>query len=239
MTNPMTRSVVFIPVYNEEAHLAGLLDRLREVYQGDVLCVDDGSCDGSGELLLSMQDSRTMVIQQPENRGYGATIIRGFKEAQKAGYDFVVTMDSDGQHRPDWVPQFLELVKECDVVSGSRYLGDSATSGEVPADRHRINRTITALLNEITGFGLTDAFCGFKAYRVAALKSLRLEESGYSMPLQFWIQAKALGLRVREQAVSRIYDDPSRKFGGGLDDPHVRLEYYYETIRRERERWKV
>ena len=235
----MNRSVVFIPVYNEEAHLTGLLSRLREVYHDDVLFVDDGSCDRSGEILLSLQDSRTRVIRQSDNRGYGATLIRGFQEAQLAGYDYLVTMDSDGQHRPDWIPQFLDVVRDWDVVSGSRYLLESDSSGSVPADRHRINRTITSLLNQITGFNLTDAFCGFKAYRVSALASLQLEESGYSMPLQFWIQAKALGLRVTERAVSRIYDDPNRKFGGELDDPEKRLSYYLETIRRERDRWKI
>jgi glycosyltransferase involved in cell wall biosynthesis len=235
----MGRSVVFIPVYNEEAHLNGLLGRLREVYQGDVLFVDDGSCDRSGEILESLQDARTRVIRQPDNRGYGATLIRGFREAQLAGYEHLVTMDSDGQHRPDWVPEFLHSAKDWDVVSGSRYLAESESLGSVPADRHRINRTITALLNEVTGFGLTDAFCGFKAYRVAALADLQLQESGYSMPLQFWIQAKALGLRVTERAVSRIYDDPNRRFGGDLDDPERRLAYYLETIRRERERWKI
>jgi glycosyltransferase involved in cell wall biosynthesis len=235
----MDKSVVFIPVYNEEAHLAGLLERLREVYAGDVLFVDDGSCDGSAAILTSLQDDRTRVIRQPNNRGYGATLVRGFSEAQREGYEFLVTMDSDGQHRPDWVPQFLEAVREWDVVSGSRYLADSDARGAVPADRHRINRTITELLNQITGFGITDAFCGFKAYRVSALANLKLEESGYSMPLQFWIQAKALGLRVTERAVSRIYDDPNRKFGGDLDDPERRLAYYLDTIKRERERWNI
>jgi glycosyltransferase involved in cell wall biosynthesis len=235
----MSSSVVFIPVYNEEAHLSGLLERLRQVYAGDVLFVDDGSCDGSADILLSLQDEHTRVIQQPNNRGYGATLIRGFSEAQRAGYEFLITMDSDGQHRPDWVPQFLDAVREWDVVSGSRYLSDSDSQGIVPADRHRINRTITSLLNEITRFGITDAFCGFKAYRVSALANLRLEESGYSLPLQFWIQAKALGLRVTELAVSRIYDDPNRRFGGELDDPDKRLAYYLDTIKRERARWNI
>ncbi len=217
----------------------GLLERLREVYSGDVLFVDDGSCDGSAEILASLQDNRTRVIRQLDNRGYGATLIRGFSEAQRAGYEFLVTMDSDGQHRPDWVPHFLEVVRGWDVVSGSRYLAESDAQGLVPADRHRINRIVTELLNEITGFGITDAFCGFKAYRVAALSNLKLEESGYSMPLQFWIQSKAQALRVTELAVSRIYDDPNRKFGGDLDNPERRLAYYLETIKRERERWKV
>ena len=235
----MDKSVVLIPVYNEEAHLTGLLDRLREVYSGDVLFVDDGSCDGSAGVLAALQDERTRVIRQPNNRGYGATLVRGFNEAKLAGSEYLVTMDSDGQHRPDWVPQFLEVVQGWDIVSGSRYLEDSDAQGAAPADRYRINRAITELLNQITGFGITDAFCGFKAYRVSALAHFKLEESGYSMPLQFWIQAKALGLRVTERAVSRIYDDPNRKFGGDLDNPERRLAYYLDTIKRERERWSI
>jgi dolichol-phosphate mannosyltransferase len=148
-------------------------------------------------------------------------------------------MDSDGQHRPDWIRQFLEELVLCDVVSGSRYLNDYSDNAEAPQDRRRINREITAVINSITNFALTDSFCGFKAYRVAALQRLSLQESGYSMPLQFWIQAKHFGLRVRELPVSRIYDDPNRRFGGQLDDPETRLRYYLETIQKEQERWQM
>lgn len=233
----MARRVVLIPVYNEEMHLPELLQRLRQVYSGDVLFVDDGSCDRSVEVLVGMQDSKIRIIRQHSNRGYGATLIRGFAEVITAGYDFVVTMDSDGQHRPDWIPEFFEAVEDCDVVSGSRYLKDSAEDSDAPADRRRINQTVTAVINQLTGFALTDSFCGFKAYRVTALKRLSLRESGYSMPLQFWVQAKHFGLRVTELPVSRIYDDPSRSFGAELDDPSTRLKYYLETITMEAERW--
>jgi glycosyltransferase involved in cell wall biosynthesis len=233
------KTLVLIPVYNEEAHLAGLLHRLRQVYSGDVLCVDDGSVDRSVEVLGQLKDLRTRVIHQPFNRGYGATLIRGFSEAHVGGYDFLVTMDSDGQHRPDWIPRFFEAVRDWDVVSGSRYLVDSAENAEAPTDRRRINTVVTEVINSFTGFGLTDAFCGFKAYRVAALAKLSLQESGYSMPLQFWIQAKVFGLRVTELPVSRIYDDPNRSFGADLDIPEKRLAYYLETITKEKERWKM
>jgi glycosyltransferase involved in cell wall biosynthesis len=235
----MTKTLVLVPVYNEEAHVAGLLHRLRQVYAGDVLWVDDGSCDRSGEVLSQLKDPRTRVIRQPSNRGYGATLIRGFTEAQQGGYEFLVTMDSDGQHRPDWIPPFFEAVRDWDVVSGSRYLAESTSDASAPVDRRRINQTVTGVINSITGFDLTDAFCGFKAYRVSALEKLSLQESGYSMPLQFWIQAKVFGLRVTERAVSRIYDDPNRSFGGDLDIPERRLAYYLETIAKERERWKI
>ncbi len=235
----MSRTVVFIPVYNEEPHLVGLLQRLRQVYSGDVLCVDDGSVDRSGEVLRSLEGPSTRVIVEPSNRGYGATLLRGFREVISEGYDFVITMDSDGQHRPDWIPEFFATIPTWDVVSGSRYHSEIDGNGTAPADRRRINIEVTKLINQITGFGITDAFCGFKAYRVEALKQLDLRESGYAMPLQLWIQAKALGLRVREMPVSRIYDDPHRTFGGELDVPETRLAYYLDTITQERKRWNL
>lgn len=236
----MSRRVVLIPVYNEEEHLEGLLARLRQVYEEDVLFVDDGSVDCSPALLKRLESPTTRIVMQPENRGYGATLLRGFAEVIRAGYDHVITMDSDGQHRPDWIPAFFrEIEKGWEIVSGSRYREEIDGNGSAPVDRREINGQITALLNEITGFGLTDAFCGFKAYRTSALAKLTLSLTGYSMPLQLWIQAKALGLSVTELPVSRIYDDPNRRFGGGLDNPQVRLAYYIDTIRQERRRWNV
>lgn len=235
----MSTRVVLVPVYNEERHIIGLLERLRQVYAGDVLFVDDGSRDRSGVLLQSLQGPNTRVILQPENRGYGATLLRGFSEVEKAGYDFVITMDSDGQHRPDWIPEFFRVIEDWDVVSGSRYHSEINGNGVAPEDRRRINAQVVARINEVTGFSLTDAFCGFKAYRVRSLARLPLSETGYAMPLQFWIQAKAFGLSVTELPVSRIYDDPNRRFGGELDDPQKRLTYYLNTIESERKRWKM
>lgn len=233
------RQIVLIPVYNEEEHLQGLLGRLREIYDGDVLFVDDGSIDCSPQLLRELESSNTRIIMQPENRGYGATLLRGFSEVIRAGYDYVITMDSDGQHRPDWIPEFFEEAIGWDVVSGSRYLQEIEGNESAPTDRREINTKITALVNEITGFSLTDAFCGFKAYRVAVLAKLQLTEMGYAMPLQLWLQAKHFGLRVTERPVSRIYDDPDRRFGNGLDNPDVRMQFYLDTISRERKIWSI
>jgi dolichol-phosphate mannosyltransferase len=235
----MSRRVVLIPVYNEERHLEGLVSRLRQVYQEDVLLIDDGSVDRSPSIITALNDGRTTSILQEHNRGYGATLIAGFQEVIRRGYDYVITMDSDGQHRPDWIPEFFRLIPEWDIVSGSRYCAQSDKQGDVPPDRRAINAKVTERLHEITGFALTDSFCGFKAYRVSALAKLDLSDVGYAMPLQLWLQAKYHGLRVVEQPVSRIYDDPSRRFGGELDNPEVRLSLYFETIERERIRWNL
>lgn len=235
----MSESVVLVPVYNEERHIEKLLECIRAVYKDDIIFYDDGSRDCSPCLLQSMEGPGIRVIRHPENRGYGATLIGGFAEAIKSGYKYLVTMDSDGQHKPEWIPKFLAEISSWDVVSGSRYLEELKENGTAPSDRRAINGKVTEIVNQVTGYKLTDAFCGFKAYKVEALKLLDLNDTGYAMPLQFWIQAAAKHLRVTELPVSRIYDDPNRKFGGGLDDPEVRLTLYLKVIEEERKRWAL
>ena len=101
-----------------------------------------------------------------------------------------------------------------------------------PIERRKINQTVTAYINEKLGFGITDAFCGFKAYRVEALKRLNITETGYAMPLELWVQAACHKLKVIEVAIPLIYLDESRSFGGELDDGSTRLQYYYDVLDR-------
>ena len=91
---------------------------------------------------------------------------------------------------------------------------------------------ITSVINQRLGFDLTDAFCGFKAYRTAALRQLQLKETGYAMPLELWVQASCHKLAVVEVAVPLIYLDENRSFGGQLDDGATRLAYYMEVLNR-------
>ena len=89
------------------------------------------------------------------------------------------------------------------------------------------------MLNAAIGIKLTDAFCGFKAYRVESVQRLELVESGYGLPLQLWVQASKANLVIREIGVPLIYHDGERNFGGVLENPNVRLEYYLNIIQRE------
>ena len=105
-------------------------------------------------------------------------------------------------------------------------------AGAPPVDRRRINLQITEEINCCLGLKLTDAFCGFKAYRVDALRGLHLTEPGYAMPLELWVQAAFHGLRIIELPVPLIYLDEKRSFGGALDDSAKRLAYYHAVIDR-------
>jgi dolichol-phosphate mannosyltransferase len=92
---------------------------------------------------------------------------------------------------------------------------------------------INARLSDGLGTLLTDSFCGFKAHRVESLRRLRPTVRGYAFPMQFWVQAAAAGLRVRELPVRLIYNDPTRTFGGRLDDAEARLRHYRRVLHRE------
>ena len=259
-----SRYLTALPVYNEAAFIYEVLDEVRR-FSDEVLVVNDGSTDGSAELLSARDDVR--VVTHESNRGYGAALSTAFDYADRHGFEMVVTIDCDGQHEPQRIPQFVaachELHRnddefndgECnnrasndvtsngvasngvnrgrvDIVSGSRYLRQYDSDSVAPVERRRINMQVTRELNQRFNLELTDAFCGFKAYRVSALRKLQLTEVGYAMPLELWVQAAHVGLNIIELPVPLIYLDEERSFGGMLDTPDVRLEYYHLVLDR-------
>jgi dolichol-phosphate mannosyltransferase len=229
----MVRShLLAIPVFNEEAYLLRVLEKVRR-YARQILVIDDGSTDGTPNLLARQTD--IAVITHAENRGYGKSLADAFCFAGRRGYEWLVTMDCDEQHEAEYITCFLRAAAEddSDIISGTRYPGGLDDDSAAPADRRQINRIMTAQLNRVLGLNLTDAFCGFKAYRVAALGQLRITVPGYAMPIQLWVQAARAGLRIRELPVRLIYNDPTRHFGGLLDDPAVRLQHYMDVLASE------
>jgi dolichol-phosphate mannosyltransferase len=235
--------LIAIPVYNEHKYVRTVLEKVKR-YHDDILVIDDGSSDGTGQLLTELAaTSDIRLIRHPVNRGYGQSLIDAFCYADRHGYDWVITMDCDEQHEPEMIPEFIREIRSqqsppWDIISGSRYMQTRPDGDLPPGDRRAINATITALLNDLFGWNLTDSFCGFKAHRVAAMKNLHLTETGYAFPLQLWPLAHAAGLRVKEIPVRLIYNDPTRHFGGLLDDAAVRLQHYKDVLHRELRRIK-
>jgi dolichol-phosphate mannosyltransferase len=216
-------------VFNEEAHLESVIQATR-TYARDILVVDDGSTDATPERLAAFPD--VAVLRHEVNMGYGRSIVDAFTYADREGYDWLITMDCDEQHEPSAIPRFVEAMERdnADVISGSRYLRAFTDNDSPPADRQSINRTITAMLNRRLDLNITDAFCGFKAYRVSSAARMCIRENGYAMPMQFWAQAAWLKLRVIELPVKLVYNDPNRHFGGDLDNPTVRYRHYMDVF---------
>jgi glycosyltransferase involved in cell wall biosynthesis len=229
------RVLTALPVYNEDAHVLEVLCEVRK-YAGDVLVVDDGSSDRTPLLLAETEG--IAVVTHPVNRGYGAALVSAFEYAIENGYDALVTIDCDGQHQPRLIPGMAAALypasgEPIDIVSGSRYLEAFEGDSLPPEDRRRINFEITQQLNERLGLNLTDAFCGFKAYRTEALRRLEITNTGYAMPLQLWVQAACQEMTIVEFPVPLIYLEEERSFGGSLDDARRRRAYYQEVIDQE------
>ena len=225
----MVRALAALPVYNEVNHFAPVLDEVLR-HCREVLVVDDGSRDGTADVLAARGD--VQVLTHAENRGYGAALLSAFDFALREGFDVLVTIDCDGQHEPGMIPQFVVRDRGCRHRLGQpipegvsrRQPSAGPTAAHQRAD-YRAGKSAV-------GPCLTDAFCGFKAYRVPILAKFSLTETGYAMPLELWVQAVALGLKIVEMPVPLIYLDEARSFGGALDHGETRLKVYEEVLDR-------
>jgi glycosyltransferase involved in cell wall biosynthesis len=229
------RILIAMPVYNELKYVRHVVDKVKG-FHPDLLLIDDGSTDGTGELLAKRDDIQ--LIRHGVNQGYGQSLIDAFGYADRKGYDWVITMDCDEQHEPEMIPEFKRLIEmdEWDLISGSRYLQPRGDDDLPPGDRRSINACITSIVNDLYGFKLTDSFCGFKAHRVSAMRKITLDVTGYAFPMQLWPQVWAHSLRIKEIAVKLIYNDPTRHFGGALDDADNRLRHYLSVLAEETEK---
>ncbi|MBN2064121.1 MAG: glycosyltransferase family 2 protein [Sedimentisphaerales bacterium] len=230
-TRNRDKILLAIPAYNEERYINQVLDSVR-TYISDILVVNDGSTDQTAQILAGRRGIYSLTFEQ--NRGYGQAMSDIFHFAHCYNYSWVITMDCDFQHEPEYIPLFIEAIMadNADIVSGSRYMADSEVRDMPPSDRRYINGQIVSLLQEQLGLELTDAFCGFKAYRTEAVSRLKLTEKGYAFPLEFWSQAVRAKLKIKELPISLVYNDPNRCFGGQLNDPGQRLKHYKAVLQK-------
>jgi len=133
------RFLTALPVFNEVKSVCQVLDEVA-LYSDDILVVDDGSTDGTLELLRQRKD--IILVEHDENQGYGGALITAFHYAIDRNYHVLVTIDCDGQHEPQRIRQFVARSAEtnADIVSGSRYLQSLNDNAIPPEDRRQILR---------------------------------------------------------------------------------------------------
>ena len=215
------RVLIGIPIYNEEELLAQTLNTLKGVCEEndliDILAYNDGSTDGSIDILYQRKEEffgeKLIITSHRKSEGYGKTVfdILRYGCTNNDRYEFVITMDADLQHKPETIELILDMFKRhnyIDIVSCSRYLSKELVelAEYVPYDRYLINMNITNLINHLFHYNLTDSFCGYKGYRVCRVETLfKFKETGYSSPLEFWVNASYHGLFVQEVPTYLIY----------------------------------
>lgn len=203
----MTKILVVIPTYNERDTLPIVVDKVLTHAGFDVLVVDDGSPDGTAELVRSMTayGKRVFLVERSGKLGLGTAYVAGFKWGLEQGYNYFIEMDADQSHDPDALPSFLDqMEKGRDLVVGSRYL--NATISVVGWDFKRLilSKSGNYYASWILGLKLSDLTSGFRCYSRNALESINLDEihsNGYAFQIEMAYRVSAAGCRVGEMPI--------------------------------------
>lgn len=225
-----TEVLVIVPFNERTKRLECLLREVRTYAIGaKILVIDDCSKRNIrkpfGRPRKPLAD---FSIDHHTNLGYGKSLIDGFRFAVGRRFDYVVTMDADGEHDPRFIFRFLEAVRNCDFVTGTRYHKSSVKATAIPENSLRMNLEITSYLKNRIGLNITDAFCGFRAYTTSCLGKFDLTVQDYGLPLQIWVQASFLGMNIKE--ISVFADFSSHGKNKYIKTPLDETLTYFESI---------
>ena len=198
------RALVIVPTYNERFNIARLIPAVLAQDPGlEMLVVDDASPDGTGAVVdaIAANNNRVHILHREGKLGLGTAYIAGFRWALERKYDLVFEMDADFSHNPERLPEFLETVKEADLVLGSRYQGGRVNVVNWPMSRLFLSYSANIYARGVTGLPIADATGGFKCFRRNVLESIDLnsvKSNGYAFQIEMSYRAWKRGFRLVE-----------------------------------------
>jgi len=201
------RTLIVVPTYNERENVAGLVGRLLEIVPAaDVMLLDDNSPDGTADHAAALfgRDARFSVLRRTGARGYGRSLIDGYRKALEGGYARVVQMDADFSHDPASIPALLRAGRDADVVIGSRYC-EGGGIANWPLRRKLLSRFANRYVAAITGLRVGDATSGFRCYTQRTLRRLlegRIRAEGYAFLVEATYRAHRAGLTIAEVPIT-------------------------------------
>ena len=194
-----------IPAYREAERIAQVVRDVKQ-FCPDVVVVDDGSPDDTAAVA---EAAGAIVLVQPENKGKGAALNRGFAYAREQGYEFVVTLDGDGQHAADDIPAFIELYQKSaiPVIIGNR-MADTAA---MPLVRRLTNRFMSWLLSRKMGQSVPDTQNGFRLYRTDVIPEMLIGMQRFAAESEILLEIAANGVEIGSVPIKVIYRDEHSK----------------------------
>jgi dolichol-phosphate mannosyltransferase len=204
------KTLVIIPTYNEKDNIEQIVPQVLEQHSSvDVLIIDDGSPDGTGEIADAMaaENNRIFVMHRKNKSGLGTAYVAGFKYAIQKKYDCIFEMDADFSHDPEYIPEFLNAIKGADLVLGSRYIS-GVNVINWPMSRLLLSYYANVYSRIITGLPVKDATGGFKCFRREVLEAIDLDKvksNGYSFQIEMNFRAHKKGFRIKEIPI--VFED--------------------------------
>ncbi len=197
---------VLITALNEERAIASVVSGALKTVDR-VVVVDDGSTDSTA---AEAEKAGATVLQHEENQGKGVALRTGFRYMLEQGCDAIVTMDGDGQHSPEALPRFLEVLEQdrFDIVVGTR----ERHGGAMPFPRNVLNSLSSAIVSRLAGTRIRDSQSGYRLLRREVLERVKLDAPHYEMESEILIKAGKLGYRIGEVPIDTIYGEEESKF---------------------------
>jgi len=203
MTNDSKRALIIFPTYNEKENIERIVEQVLEQDNCvDVLIVDDSSPDGTGQIAdkMSSENSRINVLHREKKEGLGRAYIAGFQWGIERKYDYLFEMDADFSHKPEYIPDFLETIKEYDLVLGSRYIS-GVNVVNWPMSRLLLSYFANMYARIVTGLPVRDGTGGFKCFRREVLEAIDLvsiKSNGYIFQIEMSMRAWKMGYSIKE-----------------------------------------
>lgn len=210
--------VIVVPTYIEAENLPRLAERIfaLDMPRSSIIVVDDASPDGTSNVARNLHrryNGRVVVIEREDKLGLGTAYVRGFSQALEDGADYVVQMDADLSHAPEYIPEFIEALGAADVVVGSRYTEGGGVDKDWNIKRRLLSSLANLAIRIVSGVRVKDATTGFKAFRATALGSLNLEGfhcRGFGFQTEVAYACQEMGHRVVEMPIV-FYDRTAGK----------------------------
>ena len=198
------RALVIVPTYNERENISRLIETvLAQDHRLEVLVVDDGSPDGTGEIVdrIITTNRRVHIHRRPKKLGLGTAYLAGFRWAIERQYDLMLEMDADFSHDPAHLPEFLRAIERADVVLGSRYREGKVTVVNWPIGRLILSYYANVYARIVTGLPVWDGTGGFKCFRRKVLETIDLNSvrsNGYAFQIEMSFRAWKRGFKIVE-----------------------------------------